>query len=74
MTFKVKVTNTTEEAYFNAMSCVRSAIRGNDLAKAERWMRLAERYWKLDVLADAAAHERAARRRAHWQARRDAGA
>lgn len=68
MTYKVKVTHSMEYAYLDAMASVRRAMRAGDLVKAERWLRLAERYRKLEALEDQAADKRAAKRRAHWDA------
>jgi len=65
---KIKVTRTAEHAHYEAMDAVRRAVRAGDLVKAERWLRLAERYWKVGEYVDAAQHQRAARRRAHRDA------
>ena len=65
MKIKITAPNTAEETYYTAMDAARRAIRAGDLVKAERWLKLAERYWKTGEIVEAAQQQRAARRRAH---------
>ena len=41
------LTLASEKAHFDALAAARRAIRGGDLVAAERWMKLAERHWRL---------------------------
>jgi hypothetical protein len=70
MSYKVKVTQNAEEAHYQAMAAVRRAIRAGDLAKTERWLKLADRYWKLDAHVDAAQRARAEQRLQHLRSAR----
>ncbi len=60
---KIKVSTSIEQAHYDAMAAVRRAIRAGDLVKAERWLKLAERYWKAGEHVEAAQQARAVRRR-----------
>jgi hypothetical protein len=63
---KIKVNYTpADRAYNEATAAVRRAVRAGDIVKAERWLKLAERYWKIGEIVEAAQQQRAARRRAH---------
>jgi HD superfamily phosphodiesterase len=48
-TKKYPLITTAERAHLDALTATRRAIRAGDLVKAERWMKLAERYSRSSV-------------------------
>jgi hypothetical protein len=63
----------SEQAYHEALRATRKAIRAGELAQAERWMKLADRYFRTTQASWAASQERADKLRA-WKARAEAEA
>jgi hypothetical protein len=58
----MSVIETSEQAHRDALAAYRRATRAGDLAKAERWLRCAERHYRLIEHARRDAAERKARR------------
>jgi hypothetical protein len=46
MTKTVTVYNAAEQAYLYALAAARRAIRGGDIALAERWIKLSDHHWR----------------------------
>ena len=57
------VIETTEQAHLDALAAYRRALRADDLARAERWLRCAERHYRLKEQARRDAEGRQAHRR-----------
>lgn len=57
------VIEATEQAHRDALAAYRRAVRTGDLARAERWLRCAERHYRLKEHARRDAEERKIHRR-----------
>ena len=57
------VVEISEQAHLDALAAYRRALRAGDLAKAERWLRCAERHYRLKEQARRDAEQRKLHRR-----------
>jgi hypothetical protein len=69
MKFKPTILYASEMLHRSALQAVHRAVRADDLKRAEHWLRIAERVYRLHAHSRAAARERAASWRAIRQDR-----
>jgi len=72
MTKTVTVHTAAEEAHLYALAAARSAIRGGDIALAERWIRLSDHHWRCCERAQRGVEQRLVRQRRRKQMERAA--
>jgi hypothetical protein len=74
MTKTITVYYAAEKAHVYALAAARRAIRGGDIALAERWIRLSERHWRCSERAHRNFEERLAFQRSRKTPARAQGA